>query len=107
MATRTGLYSVDPIFSGEPNGKLGSGKLLLGALEGSEPDKTKPRASLKNLPAGFEIFGSGFSPDRASVEQRGVMIGETDGVSHLSWFNNYFRSLVRFGFHPYVAVTRG
>jgi hypothetical protein len=105
MATHIRLYSVGPDFSRERTANLCRGRARLG-IPG--PVKAKQRALLKNLTAGLKIFGAGFSAyRRASVERPGVMVGETERVSRLSCFNNYYGGLVQFRFHRYVTAPRG
>jgi len=99
------LYSVRPDLGRERTENLRRGRARLGALGTPEPVKAKAHALLKNLAAGLKIFGAGFSAyRRASVERPGVMVGETERVSHLSCFNKYYGGLVRFRFHPYVTA---
>ena len=107
MATHIQLYSVDSISAGNRM-KSSAAAGQESARSNSEAVKAKTRALLKNLAAGLKIFGAGFSAyRRASVERPGVMVGETERVSHLSCFNNYSRGLVQFRFHPYVTAPRG
>jgi len=103
MATYIRLYSVGPDLGRERTENLRRGRARLGALEIPEPVKAKTRAVLKNLAAALKIFGAGFSAyRRASVERPGVIVAETERVSHLSCFNNYYGGSVQFRFHPYV-----
>lgn len=108
MPTYVGLYSVDPDFNREVRQKLRSGSLQLDPFEIPEPLKTKALELPKKLPSGCRIVGSWFPVDLpASVEEPGVLVVETEDVSHLAWFNSYYGGLVQFRFHPYTAVPRG
>ncbi len=108
MPIYVGFYSVDPDFNREVREKLRNGSLQLAPFEVPEPARTKALGLLKNLPPGCKIVGSWFPADQpASTDQPGVLVIETQDVSHLAWFNNYYGGLVQFRFHPYVAVQRG
>jgi hypothetical protein len=104
MATHIQLYSVDSI-SARNRMRSSAAAGQESARSNSEAVKAKTRALLKNLAAGLKIFATGFfAYRRAWIERPGVMVDETERVSDLSSFNNYYGGLVRFRFHPYVTA---